>query len=590
MTLLAKHKDEKLAILGHLRDLAAMAEDVGMSTLASDLRVDRIPKVENERFFLVVLGEFNHGKSTFVNALLGDEVLPTGITPTTASINHVQWAEAPRAKAYLRDGTTIDLAPAALSEWVTVAGARSADVVYVELGYPAEVLKNNITLVDTPGVNDLNEQRADVTYGYVPRADAVIFLLDAGQALKESEREFLASHVLEGTRDRLIFVLTKIDLLNDDERQAVVAYTKEGLSKLVDDPTLFAISARDDLAEDASDAGLSALRKHLERFLDTDRARILIDNAAADTARTAAYLERNLGLKQRALDLDLGELERRVQQVRTHLDASKRTLDKLHERIRADGAAIRSQVRLDLDNFARSFADAIGPQIDNVDAEDVKTYLGGFIEDKFKEWAELEGAKVAAMLEKLAEDVIAITNENIAEASAAIGDRLGPADTEVEIDVATLKYDLGIYAVGLLGTVVFFVNTLVGGLLTLSAPILSIVVRSRIASDVRTQAKKQGPEVIHRAAEAMGPHFDRCIEDFNRRLSEFVTTAGNTLYKGISELLSNTIAERRERAGELEPMRTKLDGQLERVKASRTALAELRESVWLGGTQGELGE
>ena len=68
-------------------------------------------------------------------------------------------------------------------------------------------------LVDTPGVNDLNEQRAEVTYGYVPRADAVVFLLDAGQALKDSEREFLRSRVLESARDRLIFVLGKMDLL-----------------------------------------------------------------------------------------------------------------------------------------------------------------------------------------------------------------------------------------------------------------------------------------------------------------------------------------------------------------------------------------
>ena len=72
-----------------------------------------------------------------------------------------------------------------------------SEVAYVELGYPSELLVNNVVLVDTPGVNDLNEQRAEVTYGYVPRADAVVFLLDAGQALKDSEREFLRSRVLE---------------------------------------------------------------------------------------------------------------------------------------------------------------------------------------------------------------------------------------------------------------------------------------------------------------------------------------------------------------------------------------------------------
>ena len=71
----------KLDIATRYRQLAAIAEAIGMHTLARDIRTARVPKLEAERFHLVVLGEFNHGKSTFVNALLGAEVLPTGITP-----------------------------------------------------------------------------------------------------------------------------------------------------------------------------------------------------------------------------------------------------------------------------------------------------------------------------------------------------------------------------------------------------------------------------------------------------------------------------------------------------------------------------
>ena len=163
-----------------------------MITLARDIRTTRIPKLEAERFHLVVLGEFNHGKSTFVNALLGQDILPTGITPTTASINHVVYAPKPHRARRADDAASRKyLDPSQLKEWVTVAGGHADEVAFVELGYPSDLLQNNVVLVDTPGVNDLNEQRAEVTYGYVPRADAVVFLLDAGQALKDSEREFL---------------------------------------------------------------------------------------------------------------------------------------------------------------------------------------------------------------------------------------------------------------------------------------------------------------------------------------------------------------------------------------------------------------
>src|SRR3954469_8805559 len=126
MILLEHHKQAKREIVNRLGELAGVAESVGMTTLSRDIRASRIPKIEDERFHLVVLGEFNHGKSTFVNALLGAEVLPTGITPTTASINHLVWSDTPRATAFLDDGTTVDVDPKKLADFVTIEGARTA--------------------------------------------------------------------------------------------------------------------------------------------------------------------------------------------------------------------------------------------------------------------------------------------------------------------------------------------------------------------------------------------------------------------------------------------------------------------------------
>jgi len=581
MILLEHHKQAKREIIARFQQLAEVAESVGMITLANDIRTTRIPKIESEKFHLVVLGEFNHGKSTFVNALLGQDILPTGITPTTASINHVIYADRPRARVVLLGGEAKPLDPSQLKEWVTVTGGHADEVAYVELGYPSEMLKNQVVLVDTPGVNDLNDQRAEVTYGYVPRADAVVFLLDAGQALKDSEREFLRSRVLETARDRLIFVLGKMDMLSPDERTAVVEYVKKGLAQITHDPVVFPLSARDWARSKDPQSGMPELMQYFERFLARDRAQVLLDNAAADAARTASYLENNLGVRMRAYDMDIGELEQRIHAVREQLDASKRKLDELHVRIEAEAGSIKNQVELDLESFAKAFVQALPVQIDSVDADDVKTYLPAFIEDKFKEWAEIEGAKLAAMLEHLAEEVIQITNENVQAAAATLAERLGPNDTEVDITVDSFKYDVGIYAVGALGTtVMLFVNALAGGLLTLAAPILAIVLKSKIAGDIRVQAKEKVPAAVLKAAEAMKPHFDRCIDDFAARLSEFVSNAGNTLYKGISEILDRTMSERRDRAGEIGDLRKATGGQIVAVKATLAALRQLRDGIW----------
>jgi hypothetical protein len=409
----------------------------------------------------------------------------------------------------------------------------------------------------------------------------VVFLLDAGQALKDSEREFLRSRVLENARDRLIFVLGKMDMLSSDEKVAVTDYVRKNLAAMMPDPVMFTLSARDWAKTKDPHSGMPELMAYLERFLARDRAQVILDNAAADAARTAAYVENNLGVRMHSYSLNIEELEERIQAVREQLDTSKRKLDELHVRIDADAESIKAQIGLDLEAFAKSFVQALPAQIDAVDANDVKAYLPQFIEDKFKEWAEIEGAKLAAMLEHLAEEVISITNENVAAAAATLAERLGPEDTQVEISVDSFKYDVGIYAVGALGTtVMLFVNALAGGLLTLAAPILAIVLKSKIAGDIRVQAKEKVPAAVLNAAEAMKPHFDKCIDDFGKRLSEFVSNAGNTLYKGISEILDRTMRERREVGGDVEAMKGVTSQQIQQIKAASAALKQLRESLW----------
>src|SRR6185295_5599811 len=129
---LEHHKQAKREIVARFTQLAEIADSIGMLSLARDIRTSRIPKIEAERFHLVVLGEFNHGKSTFVNALLGADILPAGITPTTAAINHVVYAPSPTAKVVLTTGESRLLDPGQLKEWVTVAGGHASEVAFVE--------------------------------------------------------------------------------------------------------------------------------------------------------------------------------------------------------------------------------------------------------------------------------------------------------------------------------------------------------------------------------------------------------------------------------------------------------------------------
>src|ERR1700750_3249003 len=102
--MLESFHQKRADVVSSLRDLMQLAERVGARSLHAHLGQNLVKKLEEDRFHLVVVGEFNHGKSTFVNALLGERVLPVGVTPTTAAIQQLKYAEKPEAMVVFQSG------------------------------------------------------------------------------------------------------------------------------------------------------------------------------------------------------------------------------------------------------------------------------------------------------------------------------------------------------------------------------------------------------------------------------------------------------------------------------------------------------
>ena len=147
--------------------------------------------IHGDFYTVVVLGEFKRGKSTLVNALLGTKLLPMDVLPETATINAIMYEETPRLTVVHRDGSTRkgEVSYDFLKQYsAREESSEAAQVRYIKIGYPCELLKNRVVLVDTPGVSDLNEQRSEVTYQFVPKSNAVLFVLDANAPLKKTEK------------------------------------------------------------------------------------------------------------------------------------------------------------------------------------------------------------------------------------------------------------------------------------------------------------------------------------------------------------------------------------------------------------------
>ena len=585
-------KDEVARAIG---ELAGIARDLGAKSLGDRVERDLVTKLSEDRFHLVVVGEFNHGKSTFVNALLGESVLATGVTPTTAAIHHLKWAPSPEATVVRASGAREPIDFERTRAFAVGGGATADDVDFLEIGYPSPLLEERILLVDTPGVNDLSLQRADITYSYIPRADAVLFLLDAGQILKESERVFLQEKLLKGSRDKIVFVITKWDLLSDDERVEALAYARTQLAKLVKDPLVFPVSADLALAVNGdaarrTESGIPALLEHLTTFLAEERGRILLDNALGEGLGVGALLAKGIDARRRSLAMKSDELERRINALEKDLAGQAGTIEQRRMKIREEAQGVRVGARKDLDRFVADVTRQLPHVIESAKTGELKAHLPAFIEETFRTWAEAESREIAASLEALAERTVALVREDAHDTAKRVAETLGAGNAAelkgLDVKVDTISYDVGVFALLTVGVGAMFANILLGGLLLAAAPVLALVLRNKVEEEYRKKALEAAPGVLSAVADQIAPKLDAMIEEFVKKLDAWVVSAGEELHREVLEVLHATKDARARGTSDEGETRRDVEAQAERLEKATRRIVELRGELGKHGVQG----
>ncbi len=578
---LAGFRERKLDVGVALQELGELADGLGAKSLRERVQRDLVRKLEEDRFHLVVVGEFNHGKSSFVNALLEKEALPVGVTPTTAAIHHLCYADKPEATVVYTSGKRESL-PFDQVRSFAVGGEREVtdEIDYLEVGYPAPLLRERILLVDTPGVNDLSLQRADITYSYIPRADAVLFLLDAGQILKESERQFLEEKLLKASRDKIVFVITKWDILTPAEREEAFAYAKEKLAKLVRDPVVYPVSSQTALAGKRGESGFPELLSYLTRFLAEERGRILLDNALGEGLATAELLRKGVDARRRTLAMKSDELARRIAALENDLHGHTGTLEQRRSQIREEVTGIKVGARKDLDRFVDDVIRKLPEVIDSAKGDELKQYLPSFLEDTFRSWAEAESKEIAGQLETLTERTIALVRDDAHDATGRVAAALGGDVKRLEVQVDTFSYDIGVTALFAIGLGTLFVNAMLGGVLLVAAPVAAYMLKGRIDGEYKKRAKEIAPDVVRQVAEKVGPKIDEIIDDFAQKLDAWVVTASEELYREVLEVLRAAQTEREAGTKDEETLKKDVDGFAEKVEGTAKRLQEMRDSLW----------
>ena len=306
-----------------LEQLAVVAEALGAESVARGAR-ELSDRVLEGRFFLAVVGQFKRGKSTLLNALVGEALLPRGVAPVTSAITVLRYGPRIKADVVFKDGRRQVIDRAEIHRFVTESDnpENRLQVAAVEIFCPAPLLASGMCLVDTPGLGSVFQGNTDETRAFVPHIDAALVVLGADPPISGEELS-LAATVAKQVPD-VVVVLNKADRLRVPELAEARRFTEQVLAReLQGAQRTYEVSATERLELGAT-REWAAFEARL-RELAGDAGDVVATAAERGIARIVARLRHEVQEQRIALERPLDESERRIE----GLEASKARAEQL---------------------------------------------------------------------------------------------------------------------------------------------------------------------------------------------------------------------------------------------------------------------
>ncbi|MGC9196432.1 MAG: dynamin family protein [Syntrophobacteraceae bacterium] len=295
-------------------------EDTVRETASKSLDETR-KKLEEEAFNLVVLGQFKRGKSTFINALLGQRILPTAIVPLTSVVTILRYGQELRVEVEYLSSRVEEIKLASLAAFITERENphNKKEVKEVTVYYPSEYLRGGVRIIDTPGAGSVYSHNTESAYAYLPHVDAGIFVISVDPPLSKSEHQFLKD--VREFVDKVFFVLNKIDQADENDRQESLEFTTRVIEEEVGagKVRIYPLSARCALeAKIANDelllkrSLLPEFEKQLLDFLTREKGGVFLKSVVNNLLKVISDETISFQLEQEAIKLPLEELKTKI--------------------------------------------------------------------------------------------------------------------------------------------------------------------------------------------------------------------------------------------------------------------------------------
>jgi GTP-binding protein EngB required for normal cell division len=357
--------------------LAALAADLGAGRIEEQAK-DLAARIAEGRFYVACIGQFKRGKSTLINALIGDPVLPVGFTPVTAVPTVIRFGELRRARIQARDGSWQEVNASDLKQYVSEEcnPENSKGVRGVEVFDPSPLLAGGMCLVDTPGLGSVFTGNTAATQAFIPHIDAALVVIGADPPLAGEELDLVeaVSHQVEN----IVLVLNKADRTTAEERAAAVSFAARQLERRLGRTIspIFEASAAERLDQRGPERDWQKLLVVLERWAEESGRQVIYSACKRGIRRLSEQLLAILCEEKEALERPVEESQRRIELMKTTITEAERSMRELGILLLAEQqrlsdlfvdrhkifvAAVLPQATKDLDDSIAAIHQGAGP-------------------------------------------------------------------------------------------------------------------------------------------------------------------------------------------------------------------------------------
>lgn len=289
------YEAQKQAVFNLFQNSFLMAEKLKRTDSLQYLE-SAYSRLIDEKIWIVICGEYKKGKSSLTNALLNEPGLfPVDVDITTSIVSSITYGEREKIMVVLgkpgeekskKIEITRDKIPDYVTEQKNKNNTKNSRMLVIES--PNQQLENGLVLVDTPGVGSLNTNHTDITYAFISNADVILFVSDVDKPLSQPELDFIK--MIREHNQNLVYVLTKTDLVDENDYKAIVENNRQKLAKISQcspgEITIIPVSSKNKLdylktqdAEDLEDSNFPKLEEKIWQILNQEKGYILLMSA-----------------------------------------------------------------------------------------------------------------------------------------------------------------------------------------------------------------------------------------------------------------------------------------------------------------------